>query len=122
MPFNRDDKRNKQKGRLVHTEEGRAYIAEKGISKDEIQVQCFPLYSLLLAVNHTKVDLLSLDIEGDELHILKTIPYDKVDIPMMNVEIVHGKGPDLISFLGSKGYQKGQHIVYDIIFKKKDLE
>jgi len=45
-----------------------------------VQVQCLPLYSILLAVNRTTVDLFSLDIEGNELDVLKTIPFDKVDI------------------------------------------
>lgn len=33
------------------------------------RVKCFPLYSLLLAINTTKVDLLSLDVEGAELQV-----------------------------------------------------
>ncbi len=33
-------------------------------------MQCFPLYSLLLALERTTVDYLSLDIEGTELEVL----------------------------------------------------
>jgi len=33
------------------------------------QVQCFPLYSLLLAVGNPVVDFLSLDTEGTELDV-----------------------------------------------------
>jgi len=48
---------------------------------DEIvTVQCFPLYSILLAVNQTSLDYFSLDVEGHELFVLKTIPWHKVDI------------------------------------------
>lgn len=43
-------------------------------------VQCFPVYSILLAVNQTRVDFFSLDVEGHELLVLKTIPLHKVDI------------------------------------------
>jgi len=43
-----------------------------------IRKQCFPLYSLLLALGNPTVDYLSLDVEGTELGILKTIPWDKV--------------------------------------------
>ena len=49
-------------------------------SVDLVSVQCFPLYSILLAVNRTRVDFFSLDIEGHELHVLKTIPWHKIDI------------------------------------------
>jgi Methyltransferase FkbM domain len=45
-----------------------------------VDVQCFPIYSILAALNRTTVDYFSLDIEGDELSILKTIPWDLVDI------------------------------------------
>ena len=45
-----------------------------------VPVQCFPIYSILAALNRTTVDYFSLDIEGDELSVLKTIPWDSVDI------------------------------------------
>jgi len=37
-------------------------------------VPCFPLESLLLAINQTRVDYFSLDVEGLELEVLETIP------------------------------------------------
>ncbi len=43
-------------------------------------VQCFPLYSILLAIGQTTVDFFGLDVEGAEYKILKTIPWHKVDI------------------------------------------
>lgn len=43
-------------------------------------MQCFPLYSMLLAVGNPTVDYMSLDIEGAELAVLRSIPWDKVDI------------------------------------------
>lgn len=45
-----------------------------------IQVQCFPLYSILLAIGRTQVDFFSLDVEGAEYKLLATIPWHKVDI------------------------------------------
>ena len=42
------------------------------------RVECYPLYSLLLAMDQTRVDFLSLDIEGAELAVLRTVPWDKV--------------------------------------------
>jgi hypothetical protein len=46
----------------------------------EVDIQCFPLYSILLAVGRVQVDFFSLDVEGHELLVLKTIPFDKVNI------------------------------------------
>ncbi|KAF2356270.1 Methyltransferase FkbM [Trinorchestia longiramus] len=44
------------------------------------EVQCLPVYSLLVALNVTTVHYFSLDVEGVELEVLQTIPWDKVDI------------------------------------------
>ena len=43
-------------------------------------VQCLPLYTLLLAMGNPTVDFFSLDVEGAEIKVLETIPFDKVDI------------------------------------------
>lgn len=51
-------------------------------------VQCFPIYSYLLALNITHVDYFSLDVEGDELDVLMTLPFDKV-----NIEVREFLGP-----------------------------
>ena len=58
-----------------------------GWSKSEVEakakvtkVTCLPLYTILLAVGNPIVDFFSLDVEGAELEILKTIPWDKVHI------------------------------------------
>jgi hypothetical protein len=59
------------------------YVAsriEENASAGTMKVQCLPLYSILLALNRTTIDIFSLDIEGHELIVLKTIPFDKVDI------------------------------------------
>ena len=61
-----------------------------GIVEDDrpgtIPLQCIPLYTLIRAVGVNTVNYLSLDIEGAELSVLKTIPWDKVDIEVMTVE------------------------------------
>ena len=45
-----------------------------------IKVTCLPLYSILLSMGNPVVDFFSLDIEGAEHLVLKTIPWDKVNI------------------------------------------
>jgi hypothetical protein len=52
-----------------------------------VDVQCFPLYSYLLALNRTKVDYFSLDVEGSELDILRNIPFEKLDIRVCDLFI-----------------------------------
>ena len=92
----------------------------------EILAQCFPVYSLLLALNRTTVDYFSLDVEGYELQVLKTIPFDKVDIKVLTVEFAHtieGKR-NLEQYMISKGYLSAMEVLHpgglatDIVFVK----
>ena len=48
-----------------------------------IDVQCFPLATYIFALNRTTVDYFSLDIEGNEIEVLETIPFDSVDIKVL---------------------------------------
>ena len=50
-------------------------------------LQCFPVYSLLLALGNPTVNYFSLDIEGAEYLVLQSIPWDKVDIEVLGVEL-----------------------------------
>ncbi|RXG60230.1 Protein Star [Armadillidium vulgare] len=72
-----------------------------------VEVQCLPIYSILLALNRTTIDYFSLDVEGHELEVLQTIPWNKVNIITLSVEFCHGKSGKngLKSFMESKGYK-----------------
>ncbi|TRY72331.1 hypothetical protein TCAL_11452 [Tigriopus californicus] len=70
----------------------------------ESRVQCFPLYSILLALGNPRVDLLSLDVEGAELEILQTIPWDKVDIGVILVEVDPWSKHAIHNILALHGY------------------
>ena len=50
------------------------------IGKQYANVICFPLFGVLKALNVTKVDYFSLDVEGNEMDVLRTIPFDDLDI------------------------------------------
>ena len=82
----------------------------KGPTDTTVNIQCFPLYSLLLALDNPTVHYFSLDIEGAELPVLKTIPWEKVDIRVMTVEthlagrIFPGSREELINYLEQVGY------------------
>ena len=53
----------------------------KQLKRDNLaDVICFPLFGVLKAINVTKVDYFSLDVEGNEMDVLRTIPFDDVDI------------------------------------------
>ena len=48
---------------------------------------CLPFFSVLLALGNPAVDYFSLDVEGAELPILKSIPWHKVQIKVSSIFI-----------------------------------
>ena len=52
-------------------------------------MQCFPLYSVLKALNNPTIDYFSLDIEGAEFAVLNSLPWNEVNITLVSVEINH---------------------------------
>ncbi|KAL1401549.1 hypothetical protein pipiens_006521 [Culex pipiens pipiens] len=53
------------------------------------RVKCFPVYTLMLAVNRTSIDVMSLGCQGQELQILQTIPFDRVHVKVITIHLVH---------------------------------
>ena len=105
------------------------WVKGQGLRPDTVQIECFPFYSFMLALNRTTIDFFSLDVEGDELKILKTIPFDKINIKMLTVEYLHSPGGEksLQTFMDKKGYEVVANIrkgfsVGDLIFMKKGLQ
>ena len=102
-------------------------------SDHTFQHQCLPLASLLLAMDNPTVHYFSLDIEGAELQVLKTVPWEKVDIWVVSVEthlageVFPGSREDIIDYMESVGYnientwKKGE-ITKDDLFVRKDIE
>ena len=88
-------------------------------NQKHVKVQCFPFYSILLALNRTDVDYLSLDIEGDEPKVLKTIPFEKVDFKIMTVECNPERCQEIRLYLDNKGYQNVTMLHIDMVFMKK---
>ena len=74
-----------------------------------------PLYTLLLALGSPTVHWLSLDIEGAELAVLRTLPWHLVDIEMLSVEThlagwaLPGSQAEIFSLLEAAGYSRTPH-------------
>ncbi|TRY77370.1 hypothetical protein TCAL_13404, partial [Tigriopus californicus] len=92
-------------GRIVDESPGRK-------DKKVVDVMCLPLFAILKALKVPQVDYFSLDVEGNELDVLKTIPWDEVNILALSVEFSHigeshttGSKSELESFMESKGYR-----------------
>ncbi|KAK8378605.1 hypothetical protein O3P69_011235 [Scylla paramamosain] len=61
------------------------------------KVQCFPPLSFLLAVNASFIHFFSLDVEGAEMDILKTFPFDRVTVDVWVIEHVRPNATPSVS-------------------------
>ena len=52
----------------------------KGGVIKEVEVHCVPFYSIYNTIGREEIDLFVLDIEGHEVEVLHTIPWDKINI------------------------------------------
>jgi hypothetical protein len=96
-------------------------------------MQCLPLYSILTAIGVNHVDYFSLDIEGAELEVIKTLPLDEITVDVFTIEYVVGTnatGADSQKKLKDiKDYLVGQHgyevfhvnPLDDVFLKKKGI-
>jgi len=86
---------------------------------------CLPLHAILFALGNPKVDYFSLDVEGVELDILKSIPWSKVDIDILSIEVSqNGRNEEELSETMQKfGYTKvvSQLKGTDDIFVRNDF-
>nr|CAH7757671.1 unnamed protein product [Callosobruchus chinensis] len=83
------------------------------------RVKCFPIYSLMLAMNVTNIDYFSLDTGGTELQVLETIPYDRVRIEVIGVHLTtnDSESNTIKEFLETKRYSFKQRFNSSYIFK-----
>jgi FkbM family methyltransferase len=81
-----------------------------------IEIDCYTLEDLLKNYSLNKIDYCSLDIEGGEFEILKTINYNLVDIDVFSVENNY-LGNKLREFMESVGYKLIDVLDWDEIYK-----
>ena len=58
----------------------KCFLVGKGEADQTTEETCLPLYSILLALGNPRVDYLSLDVEGAEIDVLRSISWSKIDI------------------------------------------
>ncbi|KAL7645332.1 UNVERIFIED_CONTAM: hypothetical protein RMT77_003718 [Armadillidium vulgare] len=84
-------------------------------------VQCFPLESLLLSLGVSKIDLLSLDVEGAEKDIIANFPFHKFRVEVIYVECRERFIFDEVAHeLSVKGFRLFGQFKDDSVFVKND--
>ncbi|XP_068245097.1 protein Star-like [Palaemon carinicauda] len=91
-------------------------------SKNSILVPAFPFYSILRAINVSFIDVFSLDIEGFEYKVLKTIPFEKIKVGVFVVEYTLMSEPreEMVEFMDRLGYKKIHDNKMDYVFADPD--
>ncbi len=94
-------------------------LKEYGGDKEVISVQCYNINDLLRENGFTAVDFFTIDTEGNELKILKTIDFEAFDIDLLIVENNY-ESDENKKFMESKGYKRIKTVGHDEIFRRKD--
>lgn len=84
---------------------------------------CFPLYSVLRAVNLTRIDYLVLDLEGFELNVIEAFPFDKIDVKVIQIE-ANGERKEIIRKYFRTNWPLFREIVIvaiDVVFENTNL-
>lgn len=95
-------------------------IAQFGGSCKVLQLPAVKLNVILKQYNMYHVDFLSLDTEGSELDILRSIDFDHITIDVITVENNFNE-PYVKEFLESKGFVHIIHLHVDDIYARKQL-
>jgi len=101
-----------------HVQRIEKQLKEYGGSSEIIEVDCYNLNDLLTHHHMTHIDFLSIDTEGGELEILKSIDFEKFQIDVITVENNY-KDPEFQPFMLSKGYRFVTSLEQDLIFVRK---
>lgn len=92
-------------------------VKRTGGSTEILSVPCYTLTQLLIEHNIHHVDYLSLDTEGGELDILKSIDFSKIDIDVIDVENNY-RSHAFQQLLEPYGYKKIATLSQDEIYRK----
>ena len=96
-----------------------------------IQMQCFPLYSILKSIEKTNFEYLSLDIEGTEYSVLNSafksnndFKFDvgTIETSHLNFRQFQGSHLELMYLMKQKGYELEKHIGEDDVFIHKNFK
>lgn len=92
-------------------------IAPYQSTYETIKVPCYRFNDVLNKYGISHVDFMSIDIEGGEYDILKSIDFERFTIDVICVE-VHYKDGKIKSFLKQKGYSHLVDIGVDELYKR----
>jgi FkbM family methyltransferase len=92
------------------------WILREGGRPERLLVQAISFCELMARYpDRRSIDFLSLDVEGAELAILRTVDFDRYPIGLITVECVE-RGEELRAFMAAKGYGVLADLGLDLVF------
>jgi FkbM family methyltransferase len=98
-----------------------AEIAHFGGSYEVIDVDCYLFNDLMDQNGITHINFLSIDTEGGELDILKSIDWSRFTIDVIAVEDNYSDN-QFVSYLRQNNYYLVQKLSQDLIFARNDIK
>lgn len=87
----------------------------------DIKVPVRTLQSILDECGMFHFDFCSLDVEGSELPILKSIDWGQTNISIFIIENNYGVEQEITPYLEQQGYIRWGFLGWDVVYRKKDL-
>ncbi|XP_059469038.1 protein Star-like [Neocloeon triangulifer] len=119
--------KNKTSMKVTFVDSGlQSKIVESGTKQNEytfnVEALCIPFHTFMNVLGITKVDFFNLDVEGNELDILRTIDFDRVSVDLMVIE--HYNSPvavhtEIIAHMERNGFKMHHKDTYDFWFIHK---
>lgn len=91
-------------------------IAAGGGLRREVEVPCFTLAGLAAEHGMARIDYLSIDTEGSELEILRSIDFTRLDVNLISVENNYGD-PRIRSVLAKAGFRLIARLACDEMYQ-----
>ncbi len=91
-------------------------LKEYGGTKEEIEVNCYNINTVLKENNITKVDFFTIDTEGNEMKILNTIDFNAFDFDLFIVENNY-ETEEMNDFMKTKGFKRIKKIGHDEVYR-----
>ncbi|MCG6901947.1 MAG: FkbM family methyltransferase [Rhodobacter sp.] len=85
-----------------------------------LRVETRTLAEILREQGIGRIDYLSLDIEGAELDVLSTFPFDTVDVDVFSIENAAAR-PEIHALLTARGFRLAEFLGVDEIYCRADL-
>lgn len=103
-----------------HLERIRREVKERGGAINNVQVPSRTLESLIDESGVSEYDFCSIDVEGSEIDVVKSINFDKVKIKYFTIENNY-RLEDINKYLSSKGYDCIHRLEADDVYRLRGI-